>query len=155
MCTRRAAAWAWSWHGSLFPLHSCSRRGARYRPPEFRTLEVFGEYAHYKWGLKDPSAGQLPGPPTRSPVDKHGYYVGVDLSLPLPRGWGKVGAVVTREELDRDDSMIAYLAARDMLGVVLGQQERSTIVKVYAELGRVTAFFFYNDLQNPFPPVSA
>jgi hypothetical protein len=129
--------------------------GARYRPPQFRNLEVFGEYAHYQWGLKDTSAVQLPGPPTRSPVDKHGYYVGVDLSLPLPRGWGNVGAVVTREELDRDDSMIAYLAARDMLGVVLGKKERSTIVKVYAELGRVTAFFFYNDLQNPFPQVSA
>jgi hypothetical protein len=28
-------------------------------------------------------------------------------------------------------------------------------VKVYAELERVTVFFFYNDLQNPFPQVSA
>src|SRR5262249_47847297 len=121
----------------------------------FRHLEVFAEYAHYQWGLKDTSASQLPGPPTRTPVYKDGYYVGADLSLPLPGSRGRLGVVFTREELDRDDSLIAYLAARDLLGVSLGKKERSSILKLYAELGWVTAFFFYNDLQNPFPQVSA
>jgi hypothetical protein len=129
--------------------------GARYRPPPFGNLEIFGEYAHYQWGLSDTSNRQLPGPPPPAPRFKDGYYLGADLSLPLPRSWGKLGVVVTREELDRDDSLIAYLAARSMLGVSLGKKERSTIVKVYAELGKVTAFFFYNDLENPFPQVSA
>lgn len=129
--------------------------GARYRPARFRHLEVFGEYAHYQWGLRDTSADQLPGPPTKSPVYKDGYYVGADLSVPLPRSRGTVGVVFTREELDRDDSLIAYLAARDLLEVSLGKKERRSIVKVYAELGSVTAFFFYNDVQNPFPQVSA
>jgi hypothetical protein len=129
--------------------------GARYRSPRFPPLQVFGEYAHYQWGLRDTSADQLPGPPTKTPIGKDGYYVGADLSVPLPRSLGKVGTVVMREELDRDDSLIAYLAARDQLNVVLGKKERRTIVKLYAILGPVTAFFFYNDLQNPFPQVSA
>jgi hypothetical protein len=129
--------------------------GARYRSPRFPALEVFGEYAHYQWGLRDTSAAQLPGPPMKTPIGKNGYYVGADLSFSLPRSLGKVGAVVMREELDRDDSLIAYLAARDQLGVSLGKKERRSVVKVYAVLGNVTAFFFYNDIQNPFPQVSA
>jgi hypothetical protein len=129
--------------------------GARYRPARFRHLQVFGEYAHYQWGLRDTSADQLPGPPTKSPVYKNGYYVGADLSAPLPRSRGTVGIVFMREELDRDDSLIAYLAARDLLGVSLGKKERRRILKAYAEVGSLTAFFFYDDVQNPFPQVSA
>ena len=129
--------------------------GVRYRPPRLANIEVFGEYAHYQWGLRDTSAAGLPGPPTQSPVYKDGYYLGADVSVPLPRSLGKVGAVFLREELDRDDSLIAFLAARDLLGVSLGKKERRSILKVYAELRYVTAFFFYNDIQNPFPQVSA
>jgi hypothetical protein len=129
--------------------------GAKYRPPFFKWAQVFSEFASYKWGLRDTSAALLPGPPNKTPIDKKGYYVGIDLWAPLPRSLGKVGIVATREELDRDDSQIAFLVAQQELNVTLGKKERSTIVKVYAEFKDVTVFFFYNDLQNPFPQASA
>jgi hypothetical protein len=129
--------------------------GARYRPSRFKALELFGEYAHYQWGLRDTSAAQLPGPPTQSPIQKNGYYAGGDLSLSLPRSLGKAGVVFIREELDRDDALIAFLAAREQLEVSLGKTERRSIVKLYATLGALTVFFFYNDIQNPFPQASA
>ncbi len=128
---------------------------ARYRDPRFRYAEVFGEYARYKWGLKDTSNQILPGGPEKSPIFKNGYYVGFDLGVPLPSTKGTVGIVVTREELDRDDSLVAYLASRNLLGVTLGKKERSTLFRAYADFGVVMAFFFYNDLKNPFPQASA
>jgi hypothetical protein len=129
--------------------------GVQYRPSFFKWGQIFGEFASYRWGLRDTSAALLPGPPNKTPIDKNGYYVGLDVGVPLPRSWGTLGVIVTREELGRDDSLIAFLAAQQALGVTLGKKERSTIVKVYAELHTVTVFFFYNDLQNPFPQASA
>ena len=74
---------------------------------------------------------------------------------PSPRLKGQLGVVAVREDLDRDDSLVATLAAEGRFGVKLGEKERTTIVKVYAEFGPLTAFFFYNDLDNPFPAASA
>ena len=129
--------------------------GARYRPKWFRHVQVFGEYAHYKWGLRKTSAEILAGAKTTTPVFKDGYYAGFDLGVPLPKKRGTLGLVFTREELDRDDSLIAFLDDRGRLDVTLGKKERGTIVKLYAELGPLTAFFFHNDVGNPFPQVSA
>jgi hypothetical protein len=129
--------------------------GARYRPPFFPWGEVFSEVVSYKWGLRDTSAADLPGPPNESPINKRGYYVGLNLEKALPRPSVKIGVVVTYERLDRDDSLIAYMAANSLLGVTTGAKETSTIVKLYADFGLVTAYFFYNDLQNPFPQASA
>jgi hypothetical protein len=128
---------------------------ARYRPGPLRYVELFGELARYKWGLRDTSIGLLPGPPTKTPIFKEGYYVGADVRVPLKRPRGALGVVVTREELDRDDSLVAFMAARDLLGVTLGKKERSTIVKVYADTDYVSLFFFRNSLSNPFPQASA
>jgi len=75
--------------------------------------------------------------------------------VPLPKKRGTVGVVVTREELDRDDSLVAFMAARSLLGVREGEKERGTIVKLYAELGPLTVFVFHNDIDNPFPQASA
>ncbi len=129
--------------------------GLRYRPSWFRHVQVFGEYAHYKWGLRDTSAELLAGVETTTPIFKNGYYAGFDLGVPLPKQRGTLGLVVTREELDRDDSLIAFLADRNRLDVTLGKKERGTIVKLYAELGPLTVFFFHNDVDNPFPQASA
>lgn len=129
--------------------------GARYRPCFFRKVQVFGELARYRWGLRETSAELLPGPPATSPIFKDGYYVGFDLGVPLPGKRGTIGVVVTHEELDRDDSMIAYLADRQLMDARLGKKERGTIWKLYAELGPLTAFVFHNDLRNPFPWLSA
>ena len=128
--------------------------GARYRPPFFKHLLVFGQYARYKWGLRDTSAELLPAAGL-SPIYKDGVNFGLDLSAPLPRIKGRVGVVAVREELDRDDSLVATLALAGLFGVKLGEKERTTIVKVYAEFGPLTAYFAYNDLDNPFPAASA
>ena len=129
--------------------------GMKYRPAWFRHVQVFGEYAHYKWGLRDTSADLLPGPRVTTPIFKDGYYIGADLGVPLPKKRGTVGVVVTREELDRDDSLVAFMAARSLLGVREGEKERGIIVKLYAELGPLTVFVFHNDVDNPFPQASA
>jgi hypothetical protein len=129
--------------------------GARYRPPALSWAEVFGEAASYKWGLRDTSASLLPGPPNESPINKNGFYAGFDVAYPVFQNRFKLGLMLTYESLDRDDSLIAYLAANNLMGVTLGKKETSTIVKAYADFGNLTAFFFYNDLHNPFPQVSA
>ena len=69
--------------------------------------------------------------------------------------FGKWGATITREELKRDDALVAWAAANRLFGVRLGKKERSTIVKIYGKFGPVTAFFFLNDLANPYPELSA
>ena len=88
-------------------------------------VRVFGEYARYTWGLAATSAALLPGPPVASPVVKPGYYIGVELTSPMtPLGRWK-GSFV-REELSRDDSLVAYATANQMFGVTLGKKERTT-----------------------------
>lgn len=129
--------------------------GLMYRPASFKHVELFGEWAKYKWGLRDSSAAILPGPRIETPIDKRGYNAGIDLSLPLPRDKGKVGVIVIREELDRDDSLVAFLAARGQLDARPGEKERATIFKAYAEIGPLTVFFFQANIDNPFPALSA
>ena len=117
-------------------------------------VRVFGELARYKWGLADTSAALLPGPPNETPVWKAGYYVGADVYSPQTP-YGKWGVTFTREELSRDDSLVAFAAANNLFGVVLGKKERSTIVKVQAQFKELTVFGFVNNLSNPFPQLSA
>ncbi len=128
--------------------------GVKYRPGFFKPLLVFAQYGRYKWGLRDTSAELFPVPGI-SPIYKDGVNYGLDLQAPLPWWKGRVGLVAVREELDRDDSLVVTLAAEGLYGVTRGEKERTTIVKVYAEFGPLTAFFFYNDLDNPFPAASA
>ena len=112
---------------------------------------VFGEYARYTWGLTNTSAELLEL--DTGPLDKPGYYVGADVSAPVTRDM-RVGTVVTHEELSRDDSLIALL---DLEGsdVRLGEKERSTAVRVYADFkNAVTVALTYNDHSNPYRWVS-
>jgi len=118
-------------------------------------VRLFGEAVRYKWGLAKTSADLLPGPVNESPVYKAGYYVGADVYSPQTR-LGKWGVTLTREELSRDDSLVAFAAANGLFGVTLGKKERSTIVKVQLQAGKeLTVFGFVNLLSNPFPQLSA
>jgi hypothetical protein len=129
--------------------------GFKYRPAFFERLQLFGQWARYKWGLRDTSAELLAEAPSISPVYKQGYDVGLELSVPLPKKKGQAGVIVVREELDRDDALVALLSDAGELGVRLGENERMTVLKLFAELGPLTAFFFHSFVDNPFPQVSA
>ena len=122
---------------------------AQYRANAF--ARVFAEYARYTWGLTDTSAQLLEL--DMGSINKPGYYVGTDLSAPITRGV-RVGTVVTREELLRDDSLISYLAIQGF-DVALGKMERSTAYRFYAEFSdRVTVAVIRNDHSNPYLWVS-
>lgn len=122
----------------------------RYQPVSY--LKVFGEYARYTWGLRETSA-ELLGL-NQDPVVKPGYYAGVDVSAPVRRGV-RVGAVVTREELTRDDSLVKLMSERGLFEATMGKKERSVTARLYADFGRhVTVALFRNDLSNPFPWLS-
>ena len=99
-------------------------------------------------------ADLLPGPKVETPVYKPGYYWALDLTAPDSR-FGKWGLTVTREELSRDDSLVALAAARQMFGVTLGKKERGTIVKGQVQTRQLTLFGFVNLVSNPFPELSA
>ncbi len=122
---------------------------AQYRLSDF--ARVFGEYARYTWGLTETSA-ELLGLET-GPIDKPGYYVGADLSAPVTRSV-RVGTVITREELTRDDSLISFLGLQGF-DVRLGKKERSTAYRFYADFSdRVTVALVRNDHSNPYRFVS-
>ncbi|HVC20040.1 MAG TPA: hypothetical protein VNE16_08180 [Vicinamibacterales bacterium] len=123
---------------------------ARYRP--IPHASVFGEYAHYVWGPTPTSAALLGVDP--APINKNGYYVGGEGSYPVT-GDLKLGVVVTREELSRDDSLVKYLASRNLYGVSMGKKERDTIIRAYATFGRYLTVALYRTwLDNPFPWLS-
>jgi hypothetical protein len=123
---------------------------ARYRP--IRDAAVFGEWARYTWGPTPSSASLLGLDP--SPIRKSGYYLGVDLGRMLWRNI-RVGTVITREELSRDDSLVKWLASQDLYGVALGKKDRATIVRAHVDLAKgVTIAFFRNSESTPYPWIS-
>ena len=125
----------------------------RWQPRAF--VRLYGEYARYTWGLAPTSAELLPGAPVESPVPKPGYYGGIDLYAPETR-FGRFGVTFIREEISRDDALVAWAAANHLFGVTLDKWERTTIVKAHARFADyLTVFFYYNDLENPFPELSA
>jgi hypothetical protein len=125
----------------------------RWQPRPF--VRIYGEYAKYTWGLAPTSAELLPGQPVESPVPKPGYYAGIDLYAPDTR-LGRFGVTFVREEISRDDSLVAWAAANQLFGVTMDKWERTVIVKAHARFANyLTVFFYYNDLSNPFPELSA
>jgi len=124
---------------------------AQYQPAKYARL--FGEYAAYTWGLTRTSA-ELLGFEDTSGVPKRGYYVGADLSYPVTKA-AKLGGVITREELSRDDALVKLLATQGLYGVSLGKKERATVYRLYAEFNRsVTLGLYWNRVSNPFPWIS-
>jgi hypothetical protein len=123
---------------------------ARYKP--LQNVSIFGEGVRYTWGLKASSAKMLGLDQT--PVHKPGYYVGTDVFYPIVTGM-RVGAVITHEELARDDALVALLTENGLYGVSRRKKERSTIFRVYFDPNRwVTIAVFRNSLSNPFPWIS-
>jgi hypothetical protein len=121
-------------------------------------LTVFGQVARYKWGQRDTSADLMPGPRPSTPINKSGYYVGVELATPrlrlLHNAW--VSGGYTRSELSRDDSLVSWAAANNLFGVTLGKKERSNVFRIQGHVSQnVSVFWFLHDLSNPFPQLSA
>ncbi len=124
--------------------------GARVTPASFVT--IFGEYARYVWGPTRTSAEMLGIDP--SPIVKPGYYVGIDLGIPIGDHL-RVGGAFIREELSRDDSLVKYLEINKLYGVTTGKRIREHIYRVYVDWDHaVTVGFYRNDMSNPFPWVS-
>jgi hypothetical protein len=122
---------------------------ARYQP--IRHVAVFGEGAHYTWGLTRTSAELFDF--DDAPIRKNGYYGGAEVSYPLGRT-SRVGLNVTREELSRDDSLIKFLEAGGTRGVTMGESDRGTVLRLFFELPNLTLAFYRNLDETPFPFVS-
>jgi hypothetical protein len=122
---------------------------AQYRANQF--VRVFSEYAHYTWGPTRTSAEMLGF--NTEPIEKPGYYVGADLSVPITDKV-RVGTVITREELSRDDSLVSFLS-QSGYNVQMGRKERSTVYRFYADISdMVTVGIIRNNLSNPYAWVS-
>lgn len=122
----------------------------RYTPNQY--VSVFGEYARYVWGITRSSAEILDLEP--SPVIKPGYFVGGIASYPI-RPDTRIGFSVIREDLSRDDSLVKYLAERDLFRSELGQNERAWILRVFVDLSDIVSVgFFRNNHSNPFRQLS-
>jgi hypothetical protein len=122
----------------------------QWRPTRFG--RVFGEYARYVWGPTATSALLVGADP--APIKKNGYYVGGEVTYPLPKRL-TLGANLTREELSRDDSLVKYLAARGLYNVAMGKKGRDTVFRFRAEVGgHITAGVYRMWLDNPFPQAS-
>jgi hypothetical protein len=123
---------------------------ARYTP--IRYFSIFGEYASYLWGPVHTSADLLGIDP--APVKKRGYYIGGEALYPITSKL-KVGTVITHEELSRDDSLVKYLAEKQLYNVTMGEKERSTVLRFYLDIAdAVRIGVYHNRLQNPFPWIS-
>ena len=122
---------------------------AQYRLSDF--IRVFGEHAKYTWGLTKTSAEMLEL--DMGAVDKSGYYFGTDVFTKITQNV-RAGTTITRERLTRDDSLISYLALQGF-DVKLGEDERSTAYRFYADFGeRVTVAIIKNSHSNPYLWVS-
>lgn len=122
---------------------------AQYRASPF--VRVFGEFADYTWGITRTSAEMLGF--NTEPIHKRGYYIGADLSFPIT-DTVRVGTVMTREELSRDDSLVSFLSQTGY-DVVLGKHEKSTAYRFYADLGdHLTVGIIRNNVWNPYAWIS-
>ena len=117
-------------------------------------FSIFSEYAKYKWG-PTLTSGELVGIPAVEPIDKPGYYMGAQVDVPVTSRV-RVGGSITREELLRDDSLIQYLELNNLYGVTMGKKDRELIARGFIDINRlVNVSFFWMDVSNPFPWVSA
>lgn len=113
-------------------------------------VSAFGEYAKYQWGPTITS-GELVGIPTLGPIEKPGYYMGLNLDVPVASRV-RVGGSFTREELTRDDSLIQYLSLNNLYNVSMGKKDRALIARGFVDINRlVNVTFFWMDVSNPFP----
>ena len=113
---------------------------------------VLAECAHYTVGLKESSALMVGFDP--SPVYKNGCYFTAEGGVPVRRGV-VIGASFTREDIDRADALIRYLAEKKLYGVVEGKTDRLSVLRVFADLNhQVRVGAYYSRVSNPYPWVS-
>jgi hypothetical protein len=124
--------------------------GAEYAP--IRHARVLGEWVRYEWGPTASSAEMLGVDP--APIEKMGYWVTAEAWYPVT-GNLVVGASVTREEVDRADSLVKHMAANGLYGVQTGRKDRLTVLRFFADIGPwVRVSLFRTDDSNPYPWLS-
>jgi hypothetical protein len=83
-----------------------------------------------------------------------GYWVTAEAWYPVT-GTLVVGASFTREEVDRADSLVKYMAANGLYGVQTGRKDRLTVLRFFADIGSwVRVSLFRTDDSNPYPWLS-
>lgn len=124
--------------------------GVQLRPTTFSRLLY--ERAHYVWGPKPTSAEMLGVDP--APINKDGYYATAEAWWPMTRT-RRLGVSVSHERLDRDDSLIRWLAEQHLYDVTTNQADRMTVGRMYFDLNDRMRLGFYRTVDhNPFPWVS-
>ena len=124
--------------------------GAEYAPVKY--ARVLAEWARYEWGPTATSAEMLGV--DQSPIEKTGYWVTAEAWYPLFRDI-TLGASVTREEVDRADSLVKFMAAEGLYRVETGRKDRLLAMRLFTDIGpwvRVTAFKVEDS--NPYPWLS-
>ncbi|MGE0393595.1 MAG: hypothetical protein AB7I25_08495 [Vicinamibacterales bacterium] len=115
-------------------------------------LRLMGEWARYTWGPTESSA-ELVGV-SWADITKQGYWFSAQGHWPLTPA-ATVGASVTREQVDRADSLVQYLAANGLYGVTTGRKDELTAVRFHLDLWKQVRIGFYKTFdRNPFPQIS-
>lgn len=120
------------------------------RPLSF--MRVIVERASYTWGPTKTSAEML-GLDSQS-IKKNGYYFTAEAWHPLNDSF-TLGASITREEIDRSDSLIKRMADLGLYQIRRGERDRMTVVRAYVNVGSRLRIGFYKTMDsNPFPWLS-
>lgn len=117
-----------------------------------RYVRLLGEWARYEWGPTATSAEMIGV--DQAPIEKAGYWVTAEAWAPV-LGDVTIGASVTREEVDRADSLVKFMAAEGLYGIETGRKDRLLVTRLFADIGpwvRVTAF--RTDDSNAYPWLS-
>ncbi len=124
--------------------------GAEWAPSPY--ARVLGEWARYTWGPTRTAAELVGVDP--APIRKAGYWVTAEGAVPLGQDL-RLGASVTRERVDRADSLVKFMAASHLYGVQEGRSDRMNTIRVFADVGRFVRISVYHaDDQNPYPWLS-
>jgi hypothetical protein len=115
-------------------------------------VRLMGEWARYMWGPTTSSA-QLVGV-NWAAITKQGYWFSAQGHWPVTPA-ATIGASVTREQVDRADSLVRYLAANGLYGVTTGRKDELTAVRLHLDLWKQVRIGFYKTFdRNPFPQIS-
>ena len=124
--------------------------GAEWAPSPY--ARVLGEWARYTWGPTVSSAAMVGVP--WSAITKQGYWFSAQGHRALTPAV-TLGGSVTREEVDRADSLVSWLSAQGLYGVTEGRKDRMTAVRVFVDLWTHTRVGIYKTFDsNPFPQAS-
>ena len=123
--------------------------GASY---ENRYVRAFVEGARYTWGPTATSAHMVGVDP--APITKSGWWTTIEGRYPVSRAV-TVGASWSREEVDRADALVKYLAHNDLYRVTLGSSDRMTVVRMFTDVAPGVRIGYYKNFDsNPFPQAS-